>query len=634
MRPQSLVIVGLCLLVVTGAPGFSEMQIVQPAYPSLRWSRGLSGGIIEDSSPTLYDLDGDGKLEVVIGTTNKRNISGNVDKNAQSVLAVLEDDGAIKWQASLLDPMYSSPAVVDISYPPDDIPEVLVTTGGDVDQCRGSIIAFNRNGNQLWKYDTQDAQGTGTPCGNWSSPTVGDLDGDGDMEIVFGSWDRNIYMLNHLGQYQWHYHVADSVWSTAALADLDRDGDLEIIIGTDITGGGVLPDGYQPTDGGFVLILDKDGRKLARRQMNEAIYSSPAVGDMDGDGRKEIFVGTGMYWYRQGKYTQPYVYGFRVNMSGSEWIMEDLPGWPRPMAYPGMSSPALADLDNDGDLEIIIGTGYDGMSEPNQCPPTCYGAIYAWHHSGNSVSGFPMWPRDYMSKNGFVRSSPTVADVDGDGQLEILFSMNWDVIVVGPNGQQENILHTAWSLFSSPAIGDLDNDGRTDMIIGGSASGDSARGYVYAFTFGNNSYNPVLQPWPMFHRDSRHTGRYLRLPQLSVSPSSLFVLHQYGSGSYERAYLRLTNLGDYAAQWSVASSPSGVMVTPFTGTLFYTATVPLTITVSTAGYLTGTHLLGQIVITGTWSGGAIQNSPATIPVTLYVGQVHRVYLPVVLRAAR
>ncbi|MFN3763837.1 MAG: hypothetical protein ACK4WK_11645, partial [Anaerolineae bacterium] len=245
------------------------------------------------------------------------------------------------------------------------------------------------------------------------------------MEIVFGSWDRNIYMLNHNGQYVWHYHVADSVWSTAALADLDGDGDLEIIIGTDITGGGVLPDGYRPTDGGFVLILDKDGHKLARRQMNEAIYSSPAVGDVDGDGRKEIFVGTGTYWYLQGKYTQPYVYGFRVNMSGAEWVLEDLPGWPRPVAYPGMSSPALADLDGDGDLEIIIGSGYNGMSGPGQCSdspsdPDCYGAVYAWHHNGSPVSGFPMWPKDYMNKNGFVRSSPTVADVDGDGQLEIL----------------------------------------------------------------------------------------------------------------------------------------------------------------------------------------------------------------------
>jgi len=622
MRYFTWAAIALCLIIPFA--DFMPAEIA-PQHMSPRWSSQLPGGRIEDSSPTLYDLDGDGKLEIIIGTTSRG--------YSTPVLAVLEDDGTIKWTVNLSDPVFSSPAVADISYPPDGIPEIIVSTGGDVHWCRGSVIAFNRNGQQLWKYDTNDAQGTGMPCGNWSSPTVGDGDGDGDMEIVFGSWDRNIYMLNHRGARIWHYHVADSVWSTAALADLDRDGDLEIIIGTDITGGGVLPDGYRPTDGGFVLILDKDGSKLARRQMNEAIYSSPAVGDVDGDGRYEIFVGTGMYWYLQGRYSQPYVYGFRVNTSGSEWVLEDLPGWPQPVAYPGMSSPALADLDGDKDLEVIIGTGYNGMSKPNKCPPTCYGALYAWHHNGNPVSGFPMWPKDYLGMNGFIRSSPTVANVDGDGQLEILFSMNWDVIVVGSNGVQEQILHTAWSLFASPAIGDLDNDGRTDVVIGGSAHSNSDYGYVYAFRFGTNSYRADLRPWPMFHRDPQHTGRYPSPPRLQVLPSSLYVLHQYGSGSQERAFLNLRNIGEGSFAWAVSSQPGNVAVHPASGTAFYTSSVPLSVTITTTGYTTGTYNLGAVVITATAGSGTVMGAPASIPVTLYVGRVERVYLPLVMRRA-
>jgi len=299
-----------------------------------------------------------------------------------------------------------------------------------------------------------------------------------------------------------------------------------------------------------------------------------------------------------------------------------------------MSSPALADLDNDGDLEIIIGTGYDGMSEPDQCSdsasdPDCYGAVYAWHHTGQLVSAFPVWPKDYMNKNAFVRSSPTIADVDGDGEPEILFAMNWDVIVLGPTGGQEKILHTDYSVFASPAIGDLDNDDRTDVVIGGSNYYfNSNYGHVYAFTFGGTGAVPEA-PWPMFHRDPQHSGRYPSPPRLTVSPSSLYILHQYGSGDQERAFLRLRNTGEGSFDWSASSPSSEITVSPSSGALPYTCTTLLSVTVTTTDYSTGTYSLGDIVITAPGTLG----SPAAIPVTLYVGHVHRTYLPVVLRVA-
>jgi hypothetical protein len=613
--------------------GGSAMTPTRAASEDVRtwtWHTAVSGGIIEDSSPVLADLDGDGKLEIVIGTTNMN--------GASPALVVLEDTGAVKWSVTLADPVRSSPAVADISYPPDGIPEIIVSTGGDVSQSRGSVVAFgqDRQNNrlvQLWKYDTTDAYGSGTPSGNWSSPTVGDVNNDGAMEIVFGSWDRNIYMLDHNGNRLWYYHVADSIWSTAALADLNHDGYLEIIIGTDITGGGILPDGYRPTDGGFVLILDKDGKKLARRQMNEAIYSSPAVGDVDGDGQLEIFCGTGIYWFRLGRYTQPKVYGFRVNMSGAEWVLEDLPGWPQNVVYPGWSSPALADLNNDGKLEVVIGTGYQGTGTTcslQAADPNCHGALYAWNHDGTLLSGFPMWPTFNTTWNSYIRSSPVVADVDNDNSLEIVFAMLWDVIVVGSDGVQKSNLHTNFTVFGSPAIGDLDNDGRTDIVIGGSDDNDQSHGYVYNFEYGAGSYNASKRPWPMFHRDAQHTGRYPSPPELSVSPSSIYVLHQYGDANNEHAGLLIGNLGDGSISWSVSSKPGNVTVNPSGGTV-YTSTLAL-VTVNATSYTTGTYSL-NIVIAGTSGGSPIAGSPATIPVTLYVGTVYKTYLPVLMRDA-
>ena len=64
------------------------------------------------------------------------------------------------------------------------------------------------------------------------------------------------------------------------------------------------------------------------------------------------------------------------------------------------SSPALADLDGDGKLEIVVGSITDN--------------IYAWHCDGRLVDG---WPQKAQWRIG---GSPAVADLDGDGDMEVV----------------------------------------------------------------------------------------------------------------------------------------------------------------------------------------------------------------------
>lgn len=599
---------------------------------SREWDAALPAGQIHDSSPTIADIDGDGKDEIIIGTTNQ-------PAGGTTALVVLEDDGSIKWSQTLVDGIGSTPTVADISSPPDGIPEIIVTTGFNIPEFAraGSVVAFDNQGNQLWRYDTNDAQGTNTPHGNFASPVVGDLDNDGDVEIVVPSWDRNIYLLDHQGNYVWHFSVADTVWSTPVLIDLDGNETLEIVIGTDIMGGGVLFDGYRPTDGGFILILDHKGHKLARRQMNESIYSSPVIADADGDGDLEIFVGSGMYYYVRGNYDQPQAYGFSIDMSGemdeygTPWQLVDLPGWPKPVAYAGMSSPALADLDNDGDLEVIIGSGDTGLSDPGQCSnsasdPECYGALYAWHHTGDLVSGFPMWPKESKDKNSFLRSSPTVGDIDGDGELEIAISMAWDVMIIGHNGVQEAALHTDYTVLGTPAIADIDRDGQTNIVIGGSSLFDSEHGHVYNFEFGANTYNQSKVPWPQFHRDAQNSGLYLP-PQLTTS-ASLPIYHQAGSSQEATGTMALSNSGGSPLNFRVESENDRVQFSATSGQIAANNSLNLSLSVNTQGLEEGTHSLGNIAIYDTNSQ---TNTPLTqVSVTLYLGDVTSIYLPITI----
>lgn len=607
-------------------------------------SYSVPGGIVENSSPTLADVTGDGIPEILVGTTTCRgNQSGTCTYNHAGVIAIYRGDGTLLWFRDVGASINSAPAVGDINN--DGYSEVVVSFGGSVvDSARnGGVIAYDRYGNQLWRFDTQDFGGDGYNDGVFSSPTLCDVNNDGYMEIAFGSWDQRIYLLSHQGLSLWQdlptgypggpgYFNADSIWSTAACADLNGDGYREIIIGADISHG-TLPDGTPVQDGGFIYIFDKDGSALVRRHLPETIFAAPAVGDLDGDGKLEIVSGTGWYWWNaHGRTEQPYVFVFDTGKVFDNSLLNSdpaklpfYPGWPKTTDYPGFSSPALADLDVDGDLEIVIGTGRPDLE--NDAIPGA-GSVYAWHHNGGLVQGWPVHPTNAQGNDMQIISSPTIGDVDGDGSIEILFSMVWDVQIYNTDGTLQQLLGAQWTVWASPALGDTDVDGYQEVWIGSGYYPDPQNGRLWRFEADTPGGN---HSWPMFHHDAQSTGRYPRPAQLSVSSMSLYLLYQYGSGNTVKTHLGLRNLGEGTMSWGGSSPTPKIALSPSSGTLT-SPLVPIVVTMDTTGYTTGTYELGNVVFTGTVAGNPVLGSPASVSVTLYVGQVYRTYLPLVLRS--
>jgi hypothetical protein len=209
------------------------------------------------SSPTLVDLDGNGTLEIVIGGRNR-----NGDQpGCHGVVYAYRANGTLLWQRDVRAAVNSTPTAADLNG--DGHPDILVGMGGYASgQCwDGGVTALNGlNGNVLWTFNTQDwlnHDPDGMLDGVFSTPAVGDVNDDGEVEIVFGSWDQCFYLLNKNGVPLWGnlpgilpqvycgghgYYNEDTFWSSPALADLTGDGVPEIITGADVYPGNVWGD--------------------------------------------------------------------------------------------------------------------------------------------------------------------------------------------------------------------------------------------------------------------------------------------------------------------------------------------------------------------------------------------------------
>ena len=128
----------------------------------------------------------------------------------------------------------------------------------------------------LWWYDL-DAPSFG-------SAAVNDIDGDGNLEIVFGTYfnDEHIYALNaESGTLLWKYNTGGCNDASPTIADVDLDGDLEVVVPASSPYRVYCFDGATgqvewSTSTGYPNCID----------------SPPAVADVDNDDKPEVILGT------------------------------------------------------------------------------------------------------------------------------------------------------------------------------------------------------------------------------------------------------------------------------------------------------------------------------------------------------
>ncbi|MHB1547429.1 MAG: hypothetical protein ACYCX8_01655, partial [Acidimicrobiales bacterium] len=249
---------------------------------NLVWSQQLpdAGSPIAQSSPMEAALDGPGP-SVVVGD------------RAGNLWAFQLSNGATTpgWPASTGGaPIDSTPSVAVLPGSSQDT--VFVGGGNAADPTVGGYYAFNPNGSLRWHVNATDAHGN---HGVQASLAVGSL--GGTTAVVAPSLGQYEYALNaSTGSVLpgWPFFTADSGFTTPSLVDLSGNGQTDVVEGGDSTAG--VADGQTYTNGGHLRVLGPGGNLLCDYNTNQTVDSSPAVGDIQGNGQMGIVFGTGSYY--------------------------------------------------------------------------------------------------------------------------------------------------------------------------------------------------------------------------------------------------------------------------------------------------------------------------------------------------
>jgi hypothetical protein len=307
---------------------------------------------------------------------------------------------------------YNAPAIGDLSG--DRRPDLIVgVLGGSYDPNRSTVLNlwyYTREPDGAWRRRTGEVLPQ-IDVGSESVPTVADLDGDGDLDLLLGNkieplqrgtgrlfWYENTGTrsrpalrlrggLPPTGQY--HY--------AAAAGDLDGDGRTDLVIGS--FGPRLAwwrnPAGNGQERAGTIGRVSLELADSAIATITRGSHTTPTLGDLDGDGDLDLLVGRSSgyltFFRNDGSPAAP-----RFTLVADEW--EGI--------RPGRrSAPHLHDLDGDGDLDLLVGSDEQG--------------IVLYRNEGTRSA--PRFARDSaFALDVPPISAPTAGDLDGDGIPELI----------------------------------------------------------------------------------------------------------------------------------------------------------------------------------------------------------------------
>ena len=282
---------------------------------------GAEISVMGQAYPTFADLDGDTDFELYLGQLGDPLLVQNFGAFNQSTMEFGAPTDLVTAPATGYFYDYSAPTFADFD------------GDGDLDLLvgiyTGEVQLFLNDGNDAFTLDsTVLANGTTLSVGGEDKPTVVDFDADGDLDLVIGVNDGSIMFFENtagagnamvfnsgVAIQANGVDISTNTYASPVFGDLDEDGDLDLIVGSQPG----LIEFFENTAGaGNSMVFNASTNlQVDGADLDVGLLSTIAVVDLDKDGVEDLVVGNA-----EGKLT--FFKGNSSNLSVSDFDSQEL----------------------------------------------------------------------------------------------------------------------------------------------------------------------------------------------------------------------------------------------------------------------------------------------------------------------